>query len=108
MNKLLIGLLLALSVPLTVFAQPDMDGGFAERRIERLNQELSLTNEQKTKVEAILNEQQQKFKAVREETHASIKAVLTPEQATKFDALREQRQEMRKQEPMNGVPVVSV
>lgn len=100
MNKLLMALLLALCVPLTVFAEPD-DGGFAEKRVERLTKELSLNSEQKTQVETILNEQQQKFKAVREETHASIKAVLTPEQATKFDALREKRQEMRKQRMAN-------
>ncbi len=96
MNKLLIGLLLALCVPLTVFAEPDMDG-FAEKRVERLTQALNLNSEQKTKVEAIINEQQQKCKAIREEAHASIKAVLTPEQVAKFDVIQEMRQEMRKQ-----------
>jgi protein CpxP len=99
MNKLLIGSLLALCVPLTVFAQPGMGGGggFPEQRIERLSQALSLNSEQKTKVEAIINEQQQKCKVIREEAHASIKAVLTPEQAAKFDVIQEMRQEMRKQ-----------
>ena len=96
MNKLLIGLLLALSVPLTAMAAPDMDA-VTGKRVEHLTKTLSLNNEQKTKIEAIFNEQQQKFKALKDETHASVKAVLTPEQATKFDVMQEKRQEMRKE-----------
>jgi periplasmic protein CpxP/Spy len=101
MNKLLIGLILALCVPLTALAEQDMDSGFAEKHTENLTKALSLNDEQKTKVEAILKGQQEKFKALREETHASIKAVLTPEQVTKFDAMQEKRQEMRKQRMTN-------
>jgi len=97
MKKLLIGLLLAFCVlPLTAFAEPDMDN-MAEKRVERMTKTLDLNAEQKTKIEAIFKAQREKFKALQDETHASIKAVLTPEQATKFDAQQEKRQEMRKE-----------
>ena len=97
MNKLFIGLLLALSVPLTAFAEPDMDNNMAEKRVERMTKTLDLNAEQKTKIEAIFKAQQEKAKALHEETDASVKAVLTPEQATKFDVMQEKRQEMRKE-----------
>ncbi len=101
MNKLLIGLILALCVPLTAFAEPEMDSGFAEKRAEHLTKALSLNDEQKIKVEAILKGQQEKFNALRVETYASIRAVLTPEQVTKLGAMQEKRQEMRKQRMTN-------
>ncbi len=101
MKKLLIGLLLAFCVlPLTAFAEPDMDN-MAEKRVERMTKTLDLNAEQKTKIEAIFKAQREKFKALQDETHASVKAVLTPEQATKFDAQQEKRQEMRKQRMAN-------
>lgn len=101
MKKLLIGLLLAFCVlPLTAFAEPDMDN-MAEKRVERMTKTLDLNAEQKTKIEAIFKAQREKFKALQDETHASVKAVLTPEQATKFDAQQEKRQEMRKQRMTN-------
>jgi len=97
MKKLLIGLLLAFCVlPLTAFAEPDTDN-MAEKRVERMTKTLDLNAEQKTKIEAIFKAQREKFKALQDETHASVKAVLTPEQATKFDAQQEKRQEMRKE-----------
>lgn len=93
MNKSVIGLLLALCVlPLTAFAEPDM-ANIAEKRVAHMTEMLNLNAEQKSKVEAIFKAQQEKFKAVHEETHASIKAVLTPEQATKFERMQEVRQE---------------
>ena len=101
MKKLLIGLLLAFCVlPLTAFAEPEMDN-MAEKRVERMTKTLDLNAEQKTKIEAIFKAQREKFKALQDETHASVKAVLTPEQATKFDAQQEKRQEMRKQRMTN-------
>lgn len=74
--------------------------------IEMLAQQLNLTADQKTKLEPVLKSQQEKMqalrkdeslsredrqaknKAIREEANAAIKAVLTPEQATKFADLQ--------------------
>lgn len=75
-------------LPLAGFAQP-VD--WLERRMERLDERLGLTEEQKPKVEAILREQREKIQAVRQETRKRLKEVLTPEQLEKFERLHEER-----------------
>lgn len=94
MNKTLLTLAFVTIFPLTAAAFPGAQGPGSEDhqqpRIERLTQELQLTDEQKGKVEAIFKEQQDKFKALHEETHNKLGAVLTPEQLTKLDALKKQ------------------
>lgn len=69
------------------------------RRLAELTDKLSLTADQKTKVEAILKDEQtaivglapedrrSKGKEIRDSHDAQIRALLTPEQQTKFDAL---------------------
>jgi Spy/CpxP family protein refolding chaperone len=68
--------------------------------LERFSRKLSLTPEQRTKVGAILEEKGRKMKSlwqdtrpkfdeVRKSTSAEIRALLTPEQQTKFDALQQ-------------------
>lgn len=96
MNKLLIVAILALAVPLTVFAEPPNMEARADKHAERLTKELSLNSEQTAKVKAIFENQWQKLKAIHEETDASLKAVLTPEQVTKLDALKEKHREAHK------------
>jgi periplasmic protein CpxP/Spy len=76
------------------------------RRIDRLASELSLTEDQKTRIAAIQKEENAALKTVSEdksleraakitrnkeirEAHAAqVRALLTPEQQTKFDALQ--------------------
>jgi protein CpxP len=67
----------------------------AAARASRLEKELDLTADQKQKVTAIfLEESQNKDKAVaKAEGETKIKAVLTKDQITKFDALKAQRAE---------------
>lgn len=67
----------------------------AAARASRLEKELDLTAEQKQKVTDIfLEESQNKDKAVaRTEGETKIKAVLTKDQITKYDALKAQRAE---------------
>lgn len=101
MNKLLIVTILALAVPLTVFAEPPDMEEMAEKRTEHLTKELSLNTEQAAKVKAIFETQMQKIKAIREETKANLKAVLTPEQMTKFEAMKEKHHQMRKEKWSN-------
>jgi periplasmic protein CpxP/Spy len=100
MNKTLLTLAIVLTFPLTVAAFPGGHGPDSEehqaRRIERLTRELKLTDEQKTKVEAIFKEQHYKFKVIHEETQTKFGTVLSPEQMTKLDDLKKQRWEHRK------------
>ena len=99
MKKYLIVLTLSFCLPVAVFAETSSDDMTPAmcKRSERLTQQLGLSDEQKTKVEAIFEAQREKAKALHEETDASIKAVLTPEQQTKFDSLKEQRKQMRQE-----------
>jgi periplasmic protein CpxP/Spy len=85
----------------------------AEQQTARLTKELSLTPEQATKVKAILatkgaemdsvrakkmaggdkKEMHADRNAAREKTDAELKAVLTPEQYTKFQAMMQERKD---------------
>lgn len=97
MNKTLLTLAIILTFPLTVAAFPGAQGPGAEEyqkhRVERLTKELNLSAEQKSKVEAIFKEQHEKFKALHEETHTKLGTVLSPEQMSKLEALKQQRRE---------------
>lgn len=79
--------------------------GMIKERLAKMAEELKLTDDQKTKVEAVLKEQAEKMrglkdatpeerreqgKAMREETAKKMKDILTPEQYEKFLKLREQ------------------
>jgi periplasmic protein CpxP/Spy len=100
MNKRLIVLALSLCLPIAALAEAghEMESpAMCKMRTEHLAKELGLNDEQKTKVEAIFAAQKEKIKALHEETDASIKAILTPEQQTKFDALQAQRKQMRQE-----------
>ncbi|MFI3190925.1 hypothetical protein BCS42_09900 [Crenothrix sp. D3] len=97
MNKKLIGLLLALSIPLTAAAEMSYPHGDMARHAEHLTKELGLNAEQKTKVEAIFEAQREKSKALHQETEVSLKAVFTPEQLTKFETMQAKHKEMRKE-----------
>ena len=74
-----------------------------EQRVERMTTQLKLTDEQKTKVTAVLedsakqmrelrndknltrDEQREKFRAMRTETDSKLKQILTPEQWEKYE-----------------------
>jgi Spy/CpxP family protein refolding chaperone len=71
----------------------------AQMKSARLERDLSLTPEQTAKVKAIFEAQAPdpaKRMTENVETEKKIKAVLTPDQVTKFDAMRAQREEMMK------------
>ena len=87
--------------------------GREERQVEFLTKKLNLTSDQVTQVKAIDDSSRQQMMAVHSDTsiaqadkrakmmdihkasQAKIRAVLTPEQATKYDALQAQMQERR-------------
>jgi periplasmic protein CpxP/Spy len=90
---------------------PGRRGGPAivERRLERLDQELTLTADQKPKVKAVLEQMQkkrqelmsdtsltqedrrEKVRAIMKDENAKMKEILTPEQYTKFEKMRQER-----------------
>jgi protein CpxP len=98
MNKKLISILLALSLPLTAIALEEPQGGLPRhhgQKIEHLTEELGLNTEQKVKVEAIFKEQKEKFKGIHAETRTRLQTVLTPEQIAKLDEIHKNRHESR-------------
>lgn len=107
MNKKLIGFMLILTLPLVAVAEmnpppqppatemsPPPD---SHKRVEHLTKELGLTSDQQVKVEAIFNTQREKMKAAHQEAQTALKAVFTPEQQTKFEAIQDKHKAMRRE-----------
>lgn len=98
MNKKLISIVLALSIPLTAIAGQEPQSNFERphgQKIERLTRELGLDAEQKTKVESLFKEKKEKYKALHEETRGQLQKILTPEQMTKLDEIHNRHHEQR-------------
>lgn len=97
MNKKLIGIVLALAFPLAVTANPGEHKHDHEqhraKKIERLDKELSLTDDQKSKVDTLFKQNGEKFKAIHEETQSQLKTILTPEQYSKLQEMKQRQQE---------------
>jgi len=115
MAALAAGALIALTPALRAQDKPDKpEGGprqgqrgeMVKERLAKLSEELSLTAEQKTKIEAVLKEQAEtmrglrdatpedrraKMQAARKEIDTKVKGILTTEQYTKWEKIREQR-----------------
>ncbi len=86
----------------------------ATKKADKLKTELALSDDQRTKVYTILLESTTKIQAIkakypndkkaahaeikpiRETSEASIKAILTPEQVTKWEALKKEKKEKTK------------
>ena len=78
-----------------------------ENPLEHLSKDLNLTDDQKAKVqpiidqtkpqmEAIHKEAMEKMHALMESASTQIRPLLTPEQQTKFDAMKKAHEDMRK------------
>ncbi|QOJ09237.1 hypothetical protein [Nitrosomonas sp. H1_AOB3] len=97
MNKKLIGIVLALAFPLAVTANPGEHKHdheqYRAKKIERLDKELSLTDDQKSRIDTLFKQNGEKFKTIREETQSQLKTILTPEQYSKLQELKQRRQE---------------
>ncbi len=94
--------------------QGEKRGPAIQERVDRMAEELKLTDEQKTKVKAVFEEQskkqqelrsestltpeqrREKAQSMREEANKKMKGILTPEQYTKYE---KRAAEMRKQGP---------
>ncbi len=92
---------LALFVSATAFANEKgcyMGGkeGFAEKRVERLTEKLSLSDAQAAQIKSIFDSKKEKMIALKNETNDQVAAVLTPEQKEKFEAMKKEFKEKRK------------
>lgn len=92
-------IVLAASLSLPAFAMP-MSG---DRMVEKLTKKLDLTEEQQQQVKTIFDNKKpemealwKQMEALKQSTSTEIKSVLTPEQASEFEAMEEKREERRK------------
>ena len=87
------------SISTLAYAHYGNEGGnFAEQKTNRLKQELSLSDDQATKVQDIFKNYQPKQEEMNtmkdrwDKMHTDISSVLTPEQKTKYDQLQIEKQ----------------
>ena len=100
MNRILaITTALALGgIGLTAIASPYERGphGYdTNTRVERMAEHLNLTNEQQEKIKAMFEVHKKERQARRETMHKEISAVLNDEQKSRFDAMKQYRQDKR-------------
>ena len=62
-----------------------------DRRLSRMKEKLGLTDEQVAQMKTTMTQQRAQRQASREQGKASLMAILTPEQATKFEAMKGER-----------------
>ena len=90
-------------------ASGDLRERTMHEHFEKMRRELNLTDQQTTQVRAILDETRNEYRALRSElkprfeeprqkARARIRALLTPEQQQKFDAMVTQKDAQRSQE----------
>ena len=111
MNKTVIALVIGIStlVVTPAFAQPpgsEFGAGYGRgpmggqggdlseliaRRLDHLDRQLNLSEEQRTRIEGILEEQMARGKGARGETRERIAAVLTDQQRDQFEQMRPPR-----------------
>lgn len=72
----------------SAFAQ---DGSRLESRMQRMQQELGLTDEQTTQIKSLRETQRAAMQASRESNRQQVEALLTPEQKEKFSAMQQKR-----------------
>lgn len=107
MNTKLSILVLALAFPLAATADTgehkcDMEQ-YRAKKIERMDKELSLTDDQKSKLDTLFKQSGEKFRAIHEETQSQLKTILTPEQYSKLQEQKQKRHEQwheKRQEKM--------
>jgi chromosome segregation ATPase len=73
-----------------------------ERRLSRLKEKLSLTDEQVATLKTTMTQQRTQMQTLREQGKANMLAVLTPEQAAKFEAMQGERMERGGQRSRGG------
>lgn len=92
-------LITALLLPVSVLAVPKMDAHPLppHHRADQLAKELGLSEEQETKLDEVFKQQHEKFRAIHEESLVLVKQILSPEQMAKWENLKQQGPENRKE-----------
>ncbi|GAA5110785.1 Spy/CpxP family protein refolding chaperone [Alloalcanivorax gelatiniphagus] len=80
----------ALAGPVMAAPKP---GPNPDRMVEHMAKELDLNADQQARIKTIMEEQGKKMRALHDETESRVKAVLTPEQQAKAEAMRDKRRE---------------
>jgi protein CpxP len=94
MKKTLLAIALSFAIPAAIAVGLGSQAEASPYRgpfVDRLAQKLDLTDQQKTQLKAIFAEQREKRRALREEKRARMQEVLTPEQLTEWDEMRQRR-----------------
>jgi Spy/CpxP family protein refolding chaperone len=89
-KALIITSLVALLGASAVMADQGFGGG---RGMDRMKTALGLNDTQAAQVDSIMQDQQARMQALRDETNQRIQALLTPEQAAKFQEMQQRRRE---------------
>jgi Spy/CpxP family protein refolding chaperone len=69
----------------SAYAVQDAGGG---KYMQKLTSELNLSADQQSKIKAIMMDNRAKMKQERDNVRQQVRATLTPEQQTKFDAMK--------------------
>ena len=91
MKKLIIATAVICSLGLGSTIALAEGGKRMEHRMERMQQELGLTDEQVAQIKSLKDAQRAARETSREAHRAEIEALLTPEQKEKFSAMKEKR-----------------
>jgi Spy/CpxP family protein refolding chaperone len=77
-------------------------GMSSAERMDRLAQELNLTDEQKTNVQSAFDQMRQTMQEARTNLDNQLQGIMTPEQYQKFESMREQHMHHMGPPPSNG------
>ena len=97
-TKLITVAALGLALSAGAVANPADDRGTQVRHLDRLTERLDLSDAQRTEVKALMDAHHEEMKRAREAMHAELRALLTPEQAAKLDAMHARRDEHKRKD----------
>ncbi len=103
-NKTFFWLCILFILPFSISAFSGKEEKFEEhhaRRMKNLTQELKLSNEQQSQVDAIFEQQYLKIQTIHEETRNKMKQVLSSEQMTKMEEMHKRHHGNWKTPPLN-------
>ena len=89
MKKLMIVMLTLFST--LAFANSPMEKGGADRHLQKMTEELNLTQEQQEDIREIYRDKGKEMRELREETREDIRDVLNEEQRGQYDQMKQKK-----------------